>query len=165
MVQSSHIRGWLLLFCLHAVLMGGANAYVALHGWTRVLMFMPLYVTSATARSFAPYIAGRAAFQTMFVVLLAAGLYLTLCRDTRARRYWHFALPSAILCQGAVLFLTSIERSALAALQPPVHPLPLAPIVRLVILFSSIGLWWIYWERSRRVQELFPGPRPLPAAA
>jgi|SRR5256885_5846008 len=165
-MKPSAIRGWLLLFVLHAVYMTAANTYFALRSWLRIVQFSPLYFTSQTARSFGIHTAGRAVLETAFVVLLATGLYLTLSLDTRTRGYWRFALPGAILCQAAVLLVNLTERSALETLRPNIPPPPLPPLLRLTIILSSIGLWWIYWERSHRVKDLFsPAPPGLSAAA
>ena len=165
-MKPSHVRGWLLLFVLHALLMTAANTYFALRNCLRILQFMPLYFTSPSARTFGAYVAGRTVLESAFVVLLVVGLNLTLSLDTRTRGYWRVALPSAILCQAAVLLLTWMEHSALTTLRPGIHPPSMSPIVRLEIIFSSIGLWWIYWDRSRRMKDLFsPTPPGLTAAA
>jgi len=165
-VRRTQIRGWLLIFCLHASVMTIANAYYALRGWLRVIQFVPLYASSPTARAFGAYIAGQAALETAFACLIGIGLSFTLSVDPRTRLYWRFALPGAILCQAAALLLSVLRHATLAALRPSIRPLPLPPLVRLALIFSSLGVWWFYWERSRRVIEAFPAaPGSSPSAA
>ena len=155
-MRFAHIRGWLLVFCLHALVTTMANAYYALRGWLRVVEFIPFYAFSPSARAFGAYRAGHAVLETVFVFLIGIGLDFTLSRDSRTRGYWRWALPCAILCQGAGLLLDVLYHTALAARRPSVQGPPLPPLVRLAILLSSIGVWWFYWERSRRVKESFP---------